>query len=123
MEPMSLIIGALVAGSTEALKDTASQAVKDAYQGLKTLIIDKWGKKEEAKILLDNHEQNPEPFRPGLESKLSELELDQDQAIIQAAEALLEVADPEGTQSGKYQLTITGSSQFQVGDGNTQTNQ
>ena len=38
MEPISLIIAALVAGATAATKDTAGQAVKDAYEGLKTLI-------------------------------------------------------------------------------------
>ncbi len=38
MEPISLIIAALVAGATAAAKDTAEKTVKDAYEGLKTLI-------------------------------------------------------------------------------------
>jgi hypothetical protein len=38
MEPTTLIISALVAGATAALKETASQAVKDAYAGLKALV-------------------------------------------------------------------------------------
>lgn len=42
MEPISLMVAALVAGATTALKDTAAVAVKDAYQGLKTLIQRKW---------------------------------------------------------------------------------
>lgn len=40
MDPISAIVGALVAGATAAASDTASQVVKDAYQGLKTLLID-----------------------------------------------------------------------------------
>jgi hypothetical protein len=40
MDPVSAIVGALIAGATVAAKDTATQAVKDAYAGLKTLITD-----------------------------------------------------------------------------------
>lgn len=40
MDPVSAIVGALVAGATAAASDTASQAIKDAYQGLKTLLTD-----------------------------------------------------------------------------------
>jgi Flp pilus assembly pilin Flp len=42
MDPISLIITALVAGALAATKDTAETAVKDAYQGLKTLIKKKF---------------------------------------------------------------------------------
>ena len=38
MDPISLIITALVAGAAAASKDIAGQAVKDAYKGLKDLI-------------------------------------------------------------------------------------
>jgi hypothetical protein len=38
MDPISVIIAALGAGAIAATKDTAGTAVKDAYQGLKTLI-------------------------------------------------------------------------------------
>lgn len=40
MDPVSAIVGALVAGATAAASDTASQAIKDAYQGLKILLTD-----------------------------------------------------------------------------------
>jgi hypothetical protein len=41
MEPAtSAISEALVAGATAAASETASQAVKDAYQGLKTILVD-----------------------------------------------------------------------------------
>ncbi len=42
MEPISMLVGALVAGASSALKDTANQAVKDTYQGLKNLVIEHW---------------------------------------------------------------------------------
>jgi hypothetical protein len=40
MDPLSAIVGALVAGATAAASETASQAIKDAYQGLKAILVD-----------------------------------------------------------------------------------
>ena len=45
MEPISLLVAALAAGANAALRDTASTAVKDAYEGLKGLIARKFGTK------------------------------------------------------------------------------
>ena len=41
MDPISAIIGALAAGATAALKDAASEAIKNAYAALKTLLAGK----------------------------------------------------------------------------------
>jgi hypothetical protein len=38
MGPVTPIVSALVAGAASAAKDTASNAVKDAYSTLKTLL-------------------------------------------------------------------------------------
>ena len=35
MDPVSMVLTALATGATAAAQDTASQAVKDAYAGLK----------------------------------------------------------------------------------------
>ena len=43
MDPISLIVAALAAGASAAVKDTAGQAVKDAYSGLKALVKRKLG--------------------------------------------------------------------------------
>jgi hypothetical protein len=53
MEPISLIIAALGAGAIAAAKDTASTAVKDAYQGLKTLIKKKFESEPKAQMVLE----------------------------------------------------------------------
>jgi hypothetical protein len=43
MEPVSAaIVGALVAGAVASLKGVASEAVTDAYKGLRTLIVDRY---------------------------------------------------------------------------------
>ena len=38
MDPVSLIVAALAAGASEGAKTTVSEAVKDAYAGLKKLV-------------------------------------------------------------------------------------
>ena len=38
MDPVTLILTALAAGAALGVKDTASAAVKDAYEGLKALV-------------------------------------------------------------------------------------
>jgi hypothetical protein len=43
MEPISLLLTAIVSGAAAALEPTTKQAVKDAYEGLKALIKRKWG--------------------------------------------------------------------------------
>jgi len=44
MEPVTAtIVAALVAGAVAATKDVAAQAIKDTYNGLKSLIVKKFG--------------------------------------------------------------------------------
>ena len=125
MDPVSLILGALAAGAGAALKDTAGQAVKDAYAGLKSLIIKKWGNKTnetEAQTILDSHAEDPEAGAPLVASRMRKLGLDQDVDILRLAEALQKLVDPAGSAQGKYQVTISHSKGVQVGDHNTQYN-
>lgn len=56
MDPVSLLVTALVAGAQAALKDTATSAIKDAYAGLKGLLKRKFG----SKLSLDSLEQKPD---------------------------------------------------------------
>jgi hypothetical protein len=125
MEPISLIIAALSAGAIAAAKDTAGTAVKDAYQGLKTLIKNKFAEqgKADSSTILDKFEQKPEKTKALLEDELAESgldKLDKDDAIIKAAEEVMKEEDPEGASTGKYDLR--GAKGVQIGNQNTQTN-
>ncbi|UZO74750.1 hypothetical protein M8120_18020 [Microcystis aeruginosa str. Chao 1910] len=53
MEPISLIVTALVAGAVAAAKDTAEKGVKDTYQGLKTLIKRKFANDPLAQAMVE----------------------------------------------------------------------
>ena len=109
MDPISLIISALVAGTTAAFKDTTGQAVKDAYSGLKTLLKRKFAGKPAAEVALDQHEEKPEVWKEPLRQALTETGAGQDEEVIKAAQGLLEQVDPEGARSGKYNTTIHGN--------------
>ena len=67
MDPISLIIAALAAGAIAGVKDTAGQAVKDAYAGLKALVHRRFAGNRDAEAALDQSEQ-PTRIRPGSNS-------------------------------------------------------
>ena len=106
MDPVSLILAALVAGAAK----TADGVAQDAYDGLKGLIKRKFesqGKADSATIL-DKYEQKPEKTKPLLEDELTEIGADKDEEIIQLAQALLEQLNPQAAAEGKFNLQISG---------------
>jgi hypothetical protein len=117
MDPISLILGALAAGATASLQETAGQAVKDAYAGLKALLIRKFENKPVANTALEEHEKQPEVWEKPLEQALKEANADQDEDVVQAAQRLLTLINPQQAQAGKYNVNITGDVQgFVQGD-------
>lgn len=104
VDAISLIIAALGAGALAATKDTAGTAVKDAYQGLKTLIKKKFADqgKTDSSTILDKYEQKPEKTQALLEDELLEAgfdKLEKNDAIIKLAEELLnQVKEQPGGQ-------------------------
>ncbi|MBE8988930.1 hypothetical protein [Nostoc sp. LEGE 12450] len=107
MEPISMIIAALSAGAIAATKDTAGTAVKDAYQGLKTLIKKKFESEPKAQMVLEEHETDPETYEAPLKKKLAEAGADKDGEIIKAAEEVMKKEDPQGFEEGKYNTNVT----------------
>ncbi|MTJ48803.1 hypothetical protein [Dolichospermum sp. UHCC 0259] len=122
MEPISLILTALIAGATAATKDTASEAVKDAYKGLKALIKKKFAEqgKDDPSTIIEKFEKKPEVTKPLLEDELKEAGLEKDEEILKAAEAVMTKKDPEGASTGKYDLR--GAKAVQIGNYGTQNN-
>ena len=69
-----------------------------------------------------NTRADPESYEKGLGKKLAEADAGTDEALLGAANALLELLDQQGGKPGKYSVTVTGSQGVQVGDHGTQTN-
>lgn len=118
MDPISLIVTAVAVGAIAGVKDTASQAVKDAYAGLKDLLHRRFAGNREAAAALDQSRQQPEASQAQaqLAQHLRAAGAADDAEVIAVAQAVLRHADPAGTRAGKYDVRITGGKGIVIGD-------
>jgi hypothetical protein len=116
MDPVSLIVTALATGASAALTDTATQAVKDAYAGLKSLLKRKLSGNASAQVAIDKHAEAPDVWEKPLEAELRASRAAQDEEIVRSAQRILELLDAKGAAAGKYNVTITGGKGVVVGD-------
>ena len=122
MDPVSLIVAALAAGAAVGLKDTASGAVKDAYEGVKALITRRVEGRRDGTLVLARFEEDPQAWERPLVAELTAAEAGKDADLVAAAQALIRLADEAGYRAGKYEVDLRGSQGVQVGDHNTQRN-
>ena len=90
MDPISLILAALGAGALAAAKDTAGTAVKDAYQGLKTLIKKKFEGDVLGQAMVDAKPEEIKQAEGLLKDKIVEAGVDKDNEITKLAQDLLD---------------------------------
>jgi len=122
MDPVTLIVTALAAGASSALRDGASAAVKDAYARLKALVKRRFAARPKGELVLAEHEAAPQTWQTPLAAELSAAGADGDADLVAAAQALMSLVDEAGSRAGKYAVTVSDSQGVQVGDHNTQTN-
>lgn len=101
MDPLSIIMTAIVAGAATAFKPTAEQAVKDAYAGLKRIIQDKYSGQKKVSWGIGSVEEDPDSQggQALLKEGLSAADAGQDEELLKAAQALQEAL--QGTPEGK----------------------
>jgi len=122
MEPVTLILTALGAGAALGVKDTASAAVRDAYEGLKALVRRRIAGRGDGELVLARFEAAPDTWRDPLAAELAAAGAGSDEGLVAAAQALLSLADGAGWRAGKYAVQVQGGQGVQVGDQNTQHN-
>lgn len=122
MDPVSLIVAALAAGALAGARNTATEAVKEAYEALKGLVRHRLSGRASGEVALAQHEAKPEQWAGALEAELMEADASSDVLAVQAAQRLMALLDTAGSQAGKYLIDVRGAQGLQVGDGNTQTN-
>jgi hypothetical protein len=122
MEPVTLILTALAAGAALGVKDTASSAVQDAYEGLKALVRRRLAGRRDAGLVLDRFGEAPETWKAPLAQELAAAGAAGDAGLVEAAQALLRLADPAGSLAGSYVVQVSGGQGVQVGDHNIQHN-
>ena len=108
MDPIHLIVSALTAGATAALKETAGTAIKDAYQGLITLLKQKFSNDPKATAALEGHAEDPETWQKPLEKSLRETGAVEDEQIRLTSQKLLELLQSQKS-SPKYAVEIKGN--------------
>lgn len=112
MEPITLIVTALALGAAAGLKSTAEEAIKDAYTGLKTLLIQKFSQKVDIENVLTYFEKRPssENLQGLLKEELINAQAAQVQEIVVQAQALLDLLKKQGYLSNTtYDAIVTGS--------------
>ncbi|MEI3848056.1 MULTISPECIES: hypothetical protein [unclassified Microbacterium] len=115
MDPVTLIVTALVAGATVAFKDVGNNLVKDAYNGLKALVKRTFGGSDTSTEELDKSQ----PDKAALEEQVRASGAAEDKAILEKAHELMRLVDPKGAASGKYNVHVSGGVVGNIGDGNT----
>ena len=96
MEPITVVISALALGAKAAMKPAVKQAVQDAYGGLKTLIVRKFGGRDEAlERRLDDHQQDPETYEKPTEKVLTGVGAADDQGVVDLATELLQLLEQD----------------------------
>ncbi len=126
MEPISLILAALVAGATtgalDALKDDAKEKAKAAYAKLRGLVGKRVAGNPAAEMALTQYEANPKVWEAPLSDELTKAGAAQDTELVAVAKQLMELLDQSGARSGKYNVMIKDSKGVYVGDYGQQTN-
>jgi len=86
MDPITAITAAVIAGATAAASDTASQVIKDAYKGLKTLLVD--GYKLVSTALLEKEPTDP-TYQKAVENELKKnAAIANDKAVLEKSQAV-----------------------------------
>ena len=126
MDPVTLIVTALAAGSSagaiSALQDDVKAVVMAAYANLRGLARRRVAGQPGAELVLAEHEADPETWAAPLAKKLTEAGAADDANLVEGARALMELVDAAGTAAGRYDVTIKDSQGVQVGDHNVQVN-
>ena len=118
MDPVTLIVSALLGGLTAGLTDTATAATKDLYNALKSRLMKKAEKNEDARDAIAKVEKQPDSKarQELLKEELGKLELDKDDELLKIAQSLLDALKESSGNSGKYDVNIQNSQGIVVGD-------
>lgn len=122
MEPVTLIVTALMAGAAAAVQDGVKDAVKDTYRRLRDAVKQRLAGRPDGQLALERHKDAPNTWSNVLTAELVDAGAADDTRLIEAAQELLRMVDEEGAHSPTYNFTIHDSQGIQFGDHNTQNN-
>ena len=85
MDPITLIVTALVQGAAKA----ATDVVPDAYKGLRELLRKRFAGKPAAELVLEEHASDPQTYEAPLRKQLEQAALAEDAEVLTMARQLL----------------------------------
>ncbi|MFL5279729.1 MAG: hypothetical protein ACJ8AW_01690 [Rhodopila sp.] len=83
MEPISLIVGALVTGAVSAASEVGGQALKEAYSGLRALIVARF--KRDAAVAALEEDPSSDSQRKAFEEALAKADAARDPQVMNEA--------------------------------------
>lgn len=106
MDPITLIVTALATGAVAGLKPTAEKVVKDAYEGLKTLIKNKYERSQKAVPVLED-DPAAEEGQAIVRKRLEEEGAGNDEELLRQAQTVLQAVqerDPEAAATAGVRI-------------------
>jgi hypothetical protein len=111
MDPITLIVSALIAGAASAAQDTASNVVKDAYSSLKVLLQRRFRDKPAAETALAEAETDPDTWEKPLAKAVAEHASDEEvpalaQQLLQLLQSQQPAPSSQAVSSGDRAVAI-----------------
>lgn len=104
MEPMSLILTAVVAGESKTESNTMLGAVEDDFDGLHAALRTRLADQPTALQALEQYISEPEASKDTLIAALQHSGATHDPAVLDRALQVMKRIDPEGSANGNYVL-------------------
>jgi hypothetical protein len=122
VDPVSLIVGALAAGASAGVRESASGAVRDSYQMLKRAVADRFAGHRRAETALAELETDPDISRVSLGEAVVRTGASADPVVVEAAKRLMQLLDVDGRRSVRGTVDVRGAQGVQLGNQNRQIN-
>jgi hypothetical protein len=120
MEPISLILAALLAGMSTGIGSVTADAIKGSYEGLRRALKRKLASEPGAEAVIDGYLADQDMYEDQLRRALWKAGADRDDDIISTARAIVAAVDPRALS--EFNVSITDSENIQFGHGNVQFN-
>lgn len=122
MDPISMVLAALLAGACTAGGAVANAVVEDVYRSLKDKLLARLGGDTAAVKALERHASDPKSWESPLREALIASGAAEDLGVLRAAQEVLALVDGTGAQVGKYVADARGAQGVVIGD-NAQVSQ
>ncbi|MFI6495391.1 hypothetical protein [Streptomyces sp. NPDC050564] len=108
MEPVSLIVAALVAGAAAGATDATKEAVAAAYRRLLVAVRARLADRPDGPLTLDRFAEEPATWEPSLRAELTAAGADRDEALMALARQMLAGTAQDAGPGPKYRTEFHG---------------